>query len=267
MSIPESTLSREKVLEENKRVHKLEDQFYLDRHPEQTNFYQARILRKTIDRVCFEMNSTGESILELGCGTGYLYLEFLKRGYEITGVDLSTEMISVLESRIPKNCRRRSKLVVNDVETFANIDDKKYSAIIVSALLHHLYDFESVIKMYCDRLIPGGVFLIFFEPLKQDINTPIRYSMHKTLAGVDEALYRRKMMRQRISILENEYQHSDYQRQFGGIDPHRLTDLFTKEGLKILQVDKYCARRFGLSSFLSTSILKTQNTFNLLAKK
>jgi len=121
--------------------------------------------------------------------------------------------------------------------------------------------------MYCDRLIPGGVFLIFFEPLKQDINAPIRYSMHKTLAGVDEAFYRRKMMRQRISILEKEYHHADYQRQFGGIDPHRLTDLFTKEGLKILKVEKYCARRFGFSSFLATSVLKTQNTFNLLAKK
>ena len=81
MSTPESTLTREKVLEENKRVHKLEDQFYLDRHPEQTNFYQARILKKTIDRVCFEMNPSGESILELGCGTGYLFLEFLKRGF------------------------------------------------------------------------------------------------------------------------------------------------------------------------------------------
>ena len=267
MSTPESTLTREKVLEENKRVHKLEDQFYLDRHPEQTNFYQARILKKTIDRVCFEMNPSGESILELGCGTGYLYLEFLKRGYEITGVDLSTEMIRVLEGRIPKDYRKRSRLVVSDVETFANIDDKKYSAIIVSALLHHLYDFESVIKMYCDRLIPGGVFLIFFEPLKQDIDTPIRYSMHKTLAGVDEAFYRRKMMRQRISILEKEYHHADYQRQFGGIDPDRLMELFTKEGLKILQVEKYCARRFGLSSLLANCLFKTQNTFNLLAQK
>ena len=37
MRIPELTLTREKVLEENKRVHKLEDAFYLDRHPEQTN--------------------------------------------------------------------------------------------------------------------------------------------------------------------------------------------------------------------------------------
>ena len=91
--------------------------------------------------------------------------------------------------------------------------------------------------------------------------------MHKVLAGSDEAFYRRKMIRQRISILEEEYYHADYQRQFGGIDPHRLTDLFTKEGLKILKVEKYCARRFGLSSFLATCFFKTQNTFNLLAIK
>jgi SAM-dependent methyltransferase len=267
MRISESTLTREKVLEENKRVHKLEDQFYLDRHPEQTNFYQSRIVRKTVDQVCSSLDRTSGDVLELGCGTGYLYLEFLKRGHKITGVDLSAEMVRVLESQIPNNYKKNSQLVVSDVETFANVDDKKYSAIIVSALLHHLYDFESVIKIYCERLIPGGVFLIFFEPLKQDITSPIRYSIHKKLASIDESLYRRKMKRQKISILEEEYHHADYQRQFGGIDPYRLKDLFDKEGLKTLQVEKYCARRFGFSSFLATRLLKTQNTFNLLAMK
>ena len=263
----QATLTREEVIEENKRVHKLEDKFYLDRHPEQTNFFQTRILRKTIDQVCSAMNSSKGSILELGCGTGYLYLEFLKRGYEITGVDLSTEMISILKSRISKKYRERSRLVVSDVETFLSMEDKKYSAIILSALLHHLHDFESVIKSYCDRLIPGGVFLVFFEPLKQAIDSKLRYKMHKVLAGIDEKFYRHKMARQGISILDEEYHHADYQRQFGGIDLQRVTDLFTKEGLKILKVDKYCARRFGFSSLFATSVLKTQNTFNLLAKK
>ena len=267
MTPSEATLIREKVLEENKRVHKLEDQSYLDRHPEQTNFFQARILNKTVNQVCSLVEPTKGDILELGCGTGYLYLEFLKRGYKITGVDLSAEMINVLESRIPKNCEKRSKLVVSDVESFAEIGDKKYSAIIVSALLHHLYDYESVIKMYCERLIPGGVFLIFFEPLKQNINSSIRYTMHKTLAGIDESIYRQQMMRKRISVLDGEYHHADYQRQFGGIDPHRIADVFTKEGLKIKKIEKYCARRFGLSSLLATCLFKTQNTFNLLAKK
>ena len=166
MSISEVTSIREKILEENIRVHKLENNRYLDRHPEQTNYFQSRILRKTVSHVCSFLDKTSGDILELGCGTGYLYLEFLKRGYRITGVDLSAEMINVLEGRIPKDYRERSKLIVCDVETFADTDDKKYSAIIVSALLHHLYDFESVIQMYCDRLMPGGVFLVFFEPLE-----------------------------------------------------------------------------------------------------
>ena len=121
--------------------------------------------------------------------------------------------------------------------------------------------------MYCDRLMPGGVFLIFFEPLKQNINSVILYRIHQILAGIDETIYRQKMIRQKISILEGEYHHADYQRQFGGIDPYRLKDLFGEKGLKTLQIDKYCARRFGLSSYLATRFLKTQNTFNLLAKK
>ena len=267
MTILESTIIKEKVIEENKRIHALEDKFYLDRHPEQTNFYQSRILRKTVDQVCSLMNSTRGDILELGCGTGYLYLEFLKRGHKITGVDLSAEMINVLEDRITKDCRKRSRLVVSDVETFADTDDKKYSAIILSALLHHLYDFESVVKMYCERLVPGGIFLIFFEPLKQGMKSPIRYAMHKTLAKIDEGFYRRKMVRCGISILEEEYHDADYQRRFGGIDPYKLSDLFTEEGFKILEIEKYCARRYGLSSFLATRLLKTQNTFNLLAQK
>jgi SAM-dependent methyltransferase len=267
MDPSEITLTREKILEENKRVHKLEDKSYLDRHPEQTNFFQIRILNKTVDQVCSLIETTKGDVLELGCGTGYLYMEFLKRGYKITGVDLSTEMINVLKSRIPKNFEKHSKLVVSDIESFAEVDDKKYSAIIVSALLHHLYDYESVIKMYCERLIPGGVFLIFFEPLKQNINSSTRYTMHKILARIDETLYRQQMMRKKISVLDGEYHHADYQRQFGGIDPHRIADVFTKEGLKIRKIDKYCARRFGLSSLLATCLFKTQNTFNLLAEK
>ena len=120
----EPSLTREKVLEENKRVHKLENHFYLDRHPEQTNFYQSRIVRKTVDQVCSLLNSKNSDILELGCGTGYLYLEFLKRGYKITGVDISSDMIRVLEEKIQENDKKSSRLVVNDVETFANIDKK-----------------------------------------------------------------------------------------------------------------------------------------------
>ena len=75
MSILESTLTREKVLKENKRVHKLEDQLYLDRHPEQTNFFQNLIVEKTLDQICCDLDANAK-VLDLGCGTGYLFLRF-----------------------------------------------------------------------------------------------------------------------------------------------------------------------------------------------
>ncbi|MCH8157106.1 MAG: class I SAM-dependent methyltransferase [Nitrospinae bacterium] len=267
MTISETASIKEKVLEENRRVHALEDRLYLDRHPEQTNFYQARILRSAVDGVCSLMDSEDARVLELGCGTGYLYLEFLRRGCRMTGVDLSAEMIRVLENRIPQETRERSRLVVSDVEAFLQTDDETYDAIVLSALLHHLYDYESVIRSYCERLRSGGTLLIFFEPLKQEIASAFRYSLHKTVAGIDEDLYRCEMQLRGIPLLEEEYHLSDYQRQFGGIDPEKLADILSAAGMNVLNIEKYCARRYGLSSLLATHLIGTQNTFNLVARK
>ena len=45
-----TTPLKEKVLEENRRVHALENQLYLSRHPEQTNFFQNLIVEKNLDQ-------------------------------------------------------------------------------------------------------------------------------------------------------------------------------------------------------------------------
>ena len=37
-------------------------------------------------------------ILDLGCGTGKMTLELARRGYDMTGVDYSTEMLDVARS-------------------------------------------------------------------------------------------------------------------------------------------------------------------------
>lgn len=41
----------------------------------------------------------GERVLELGCGTGILGIELKKNGYDITGLDLSDEMLSLAYNR------------------------------------------------------------------------------------------------------------------------------------------------------------------------
>lgn len=260
---------QEKILEENRKVHARENKLYLDRHPEQTNFYQTGILEKTVEKVCRHLAGQGTEahILDLGCGTGYLYLPFLARGYRMTGVDLSRDLANVLETRVPPQSKSRSNLAVADALEFADRDRTLYDAVVLSAFLHHLYDYETMVGTYCGKLKRGGLFLAFFEPLKQAISSPLRYALHRGLARLEEAVYEAEMRLRGIPLFEEDYHLSDYQRRFGGIDPNRLAERLRAEGMEILEVEKYCARRYGLSALVANNLLRTQNTFNLLARK
>lgn len=258
---------QEKILNENRRVHALESGLYLERHPEQTNFFQTEILRKSLDRLNDELCNPESRILDLGCGTGYLTLPLLTRGHRVTGVDLSQEMLAALKPIIPATAKDRATLKVMGVEDFIEADIESYDAIVMSALLHHLYDYESTLRRICAKLSSGGCLLIFFEPLKQEIASSLRFTLHKFLARMDESIYKLEMRLKKIPLFEEDYELSDYQRRFGGIDPNRLVDMLSSEGMKIIEVEKYCSRRYGASAFFATRLLGTQNTFNLLAKK
>ena len=76
-----------------------------------------------------------------------------------------------------------------------------------------------------------------------------------------------EMVIRNIPLFEDEYHHSDYQRQFGGIDPYNIEKILREEKCSIEQVEKYCTRRFGVNAWLANRVLKTQNTFNILAEK
>lgn len=258
---------RESILEENRRIHALENKLYLSRHPEQTNFYQSQLLEKAIDRFCGILGKPDAHILDLGCGTGYLYLRFLSRGYRMTGVDLSEDLIRVLGEAIPSADKDRSRLVVSDVLEFQEREAFEYDAVVLSALLHHLYDFETLVKRYCAKLPPGALFMIVFEPLKQNVDPSLHYSLHRAVARLDEFFYKVEMTVRGIPLFEEDYELSDYQRKFGGIDPLRLEEIFKEEKMEILSLEKYCARRYGLSAWIANSCLHTENTFNILARK
>jgi ubiquinone/menaquinone biosynthesis C-methylase UbiE len=257
----------EKILAENRRVHALESRLYLERHPEQTNFFQTKILQKSLARLNAELEKPDSIFLDLGCGTGYLTLELLALGNRLTGVDLSPEMLDALRQKIPAAMQSKFTFNVSGVEDFLETDTESYDAVVLSALLHHLYDYESTIKKICRKLASGGCLWIFFEPLKQEVRPSLRLTSHKILARMDEWVYKLLMRIKKIPLFEEDYELSDYQRRFGGIDPNRLIEVLRAQDMEIIDVDKYCSRRYGLPALFATRLLGTQNTFNVLAKK
>ena len=61
--------------------------------------YDANVFTKnTVDEVDFLLEElelkAGDSVLDVGCGTGRHSIELAKRGYSVTGLDLSAEMLA-----------------------------------------------------------------------------------------------------------------------------------------------------------------------------
>jgi ubiquinone/menaquinone biosynthesis C-methylase UbiE len=47
----------------------------------------------------------GKTLLDVGCGTGHWSVFFAEHGFEVTGIDISPEMISVAQARHAPHCR------------------------------------------------------------------------------------------------------------------------------------------------------------------
>tara|TARA_B100000315_G_scaffold3596_1_gene3532 strand:- start:43 stop:636 length:594 start_codon:yes stop_codon:yes gene_type:complete len=93
----------------------------------------------------------GGKILDLGCGSGRDSLYFLQKGYDVTAVDASEEMVK-LSSELTKN--KTLYLRIQDID-FQN----QFDGIWACASLLHIDKTltESVYNILCNALIDGGV--------------------------------------------------------------------------------------------------------------
>jgi SAM-dependent methyltransferase len=105
-----------------------------------------------------------KTILELGCGTGKHALILSEKGYQVDGVDLSDEMISIAHDqrqRLPQNIASNVQFEQGDLRTVRM--GKKYDAIV--SLFHVMSyqtsneDLSAAFATAKAHLKPGGVFL------------------------------------------------------------------------------------------------------------
>jgi SAM-dependent methyltransferase len=103
----------------------------------------------------------GARILDLGCGSGWLCEYFARLGYDVTGIDVSPELIEMARERLTKvpygadhEKQLRYRFLVHDVESGPL--KETFEAIICYDALHHFEDEHAVLRNVGAMLAYGG---------------------------------------------------------------------------------------------------------------
>ena len=103
------------------------------------------------------------TILDFGCGSGESSTELAVLGYEVTGIDVSPELIRLAEERARLDqVTERTKFLAVD-GTNATLPPAAFDLVLVQAVLHHV-DLPVCLETLDHVVKPGG-FLLIVEPV------------------------------------------------------------------------------------------------------
>lgn len=106
----------------------------------------------------------GARILDAACGSGWLSEYFARLGYDVTGIDISPQLIEICEERIATllpldhEQKIRCRFRIHDLERSAL--DEQFDAIICYDAMHHLEDAAAALKHLAAMLPLGGLLFI-----------------------------------------------------------------------------------------------------------
>ncbi len=128
------------------------------------------------------------SILEPLCGSGRFFIPFLKRGYDIQGIDLSNEMLSELKVKEPN-----ANVIQGDILNY-NLDKKFDYIFITSGSVSLFTDMEIcklILKKMKSLLKKGGRFVFAVDTIANSSTNDADYKVSvsvKTKKGYDLVL-------------------------------------------------------------------------------
>lgn len=121
---------------------------------------------------CFEKFAPEkpEAVLELGCGTGSMTVELARRGYDMTALDLSEDMLAVADNRARESDISNILFLCENMcafELYGTVD----AVICCLDGINHLdikEDLYACFALVNNYLNPNGLFVF-------DVNTPYRF--------------------------------------------------------------------------------------------
>ncbi|MCR9177845.1 MAG: methyltransferase domain-containing protein [Alphaproteobacteria bacterium] len=133
------------------------------RDPLFIDLYEGEVVRRYLDLIHTHTGGGSKSILDVGCGAGYVSLELARAGHHVTGIDISAACIAAAE---------RQRDAVRQPEGFGSLDyhacpleeiRDQYDILLFSVSLHHFPDPTATLKLSRTLLSDDG-FLLCCEP-------------------------------------------------------------------------------------------------------
>ena len=116
------------------------------------------IINKIMDEGCVN----NSKVLDVACGTGVLIPYYLDRKCDVTGIDISGEMIKIASSKF-----KDVKFICGDVEEYSN---DKFDNIVIYNAFPHFIDPDLLIKHLASLLNENGYLNIAHGMSREKIN-------------------------------------------------------------------------------------------------
>lgn len=137
---------------------------YLSQFPEHYFTYQFGDI--LVDRMSKHLQGK-HTVLDYGCGVGYLIPHLLKRNLHVTGLEFSPQSIKIVNNKFASEKNFRGVYELNQLLE----RQEKFDAIFVVELIEHLDDevLNKVLVNIKKLLMPDGI-VIFTTPHNEDLN-------------------------------------------------------------------------------------------------
>jgi len=155
----------------------------------------------------------GGSVLDVGCAGGIKTKYFLDRGFSVTGIDISENLIEIAKREVTEAEYKVMSM------TELNSMDKQFDGVFAQASLLHIPKAQAadVVRMMAERTVPGGYVYLAVKKAKQE--------------GMEEEVKE-----------EDDYGYT-YQRFFSYFTLEELRSYLVTAGLEISWEDAYLSGR------------------------
>lgn len=212
-----------KIIQANIELHsKLVDVYHEEPHFRPEN--QAKV-RKQIQLL--QKRIEAKTLLDIGCGTGFIINLAKDLFDEISGVDITQAMLDKVD--ISAGNIKLYRALAEDMP----FDDNCFDMATSYAFLHHLEDYKKVLKEAYRVLKNGGIYYIDLDPNKYfwssinslaNIKDKNKYS-DIVQREIDSVLHTDEKIYKEFSIEPDIVNNAEYTKSIlGGIDPEKLCE-------------------------------------------